>query len=188
MSTRSSAPDRSRSHRLHPRIEQVLSVRPPAHTGVHFTSGKSVDLDIRTRGGRVHTLPMFARDGPVSGEEFCTQHPADALAILHVLQQGETQRVRLVGRNALPLSSLLGQYLIAQVDMDDTVNLDNVRNEKTEFNWQSYLGQYSVNLKYEESPMPHVLIVVKPWSWPTIESRGDWEIPIKVHRQPASRG
>jgi hypothetical protein len=187
MSTRSSAPDRSRSHRLHPRIEQVLSVRPPAHTGVHFTSETSVNLYIHTHGGRVHTLPMFARDGPVSGEEFCTQHPADALAILHVLQQGDTQRVRLVGRNALPLSSLLGQYLIAQVDMDGTVNRDNVRNEKTEFNWQSYLDQ-RVNLKYEESFMPHVSIVVKPRSRPTIESRGDSELPIKVHRQPASRG
>ena len=43
MSIRSSAPDRSRSHRLHSRIEQVLSVRPPAHTGVTHTDARAFE-------------------------------------------------------------------------------------------------------------------------------------------------
>ena len=149
MSIRSSAPDRSRSHRLHSRIEQVLSVRPPAHTGVGSTSETSVELCIHKDNGR-YTFPMFATDGPGPYEEFRTQRAEDATTILELLQEGGTKQVK-----------LWGLYLIAQVDMDKLVNRGNTKPNPNEFNWQTCFGK-SVNLKYSMSPAPHVSIVVKP--------------------------
>ena len=92
---------------------------------------------------------MFVMDGTGPGKEFRTQSAGDAKTILHILQGGDTKQVRLVG-----------QYLIAQVDVDKIVNPYNERNVKNEFNWQTYYGK-SVNLKYSMSPEPHVSIVVE---------------------------